>query len=164
MAESVVSKLLSLISPKEAEAKIVGSPEAMGMLRSMYTDVSGKDDYLSQQYKRIIERANNIPQTVEVNPAPGLADIYSGAGSYEGGKAFYDPQYKGEDAYNNIAHELLHFLSSATGKELTPQQQHDVIKILIGTSSYKPANELRGYTPPQGTSEQEAIIKSLFGE
>lgn len=164
MDNSIISKLVSLISPKEAEAKIAGSPEAMAFLRSMYGDVKSKDDYLSQQYRKIIERANNIPQTVEVNPAPGLGSIYHGAGSYEGGKAFYDPSYKGEDAYNNIAHELLHFLSEASGKELSLKEQHDVIQLLIGTSQYKSAEELRGYSAPQATPEQESVIKSLFGE
>jgi len=165
-ASSVLQSLLSQLSPKDAEAKIVGSKEAMELVAKMYSDSKNKDDFLAQQYQNIVNIAHRRPEEVSIQSAPGLSDVYEAAGEFDPqqDRILYDSNLSQENTYNSIAHELLHFLSKVNKTEMSPQQEHDIIKHILGTSTYKTAHELDGYAPPIPTLEQDSIIKSLLKE
>ncbi len=165
MANSIIQALLSLISPAEAEAKIVGSPQAMKLLREIIADTEGSEEYLPQIYNKIIKEAEKRPEEVEVLHLPGLNKIYGNAADFwPNNRIEYDPAFSKEDSANILSHELIHFLNNISKQKLDTQQQHSIIEKLLGTQVYKPAAELRGYIPPNMSTEDTAAIKSWLGE
>lgn len=166
---SILDYITSLISPKEAEAKITGEKEAIKIIKEILEQSEQKqDDYLYDMYKKIIHAAEKRPETVEIHQAPGLAQSsYSAVATHEAGKIHYDPSYTNKDLHNVIPHELMHFLNFLTDREPegTPvATQHDFIKSLLGTDSYKPASELQGYEKPTLNIDQLKLYQRMMGE
>ena len=158
---NVVDTLLSLLSPRNAEAKIVGDKESMQLIRDMYQ--KHQDNYLMSMYDKIVQAANNRPEEVAISQAPGLANIYGAAGDYANKQIHVDPSYQSEDKYGTIAHELVHFLNSVSDKPLSTDEQHSFIKTLLGSSTYVPFKDVQGYTPSPLTSEQSTTLESIIG-
>src|SRR6266581_9012155 len=102
--------LLNLISPNEANAKIVGDPKSMQLMREMYNEPN--NTYLRGMENSIVKAADKRPEQVSVNQAPGLTSAYGELGSYENGSVVYDPSQGKESVYTTMAHELFHFLNS----------------------------------------------------
>jgi hypothetical protein len=139
--------LADLLSPREAEAKIVGHPEAMAHLRRILSEAEGAGEELPRRYGEVIRRAEAVPQTVEIERWPGLSERYGHMAEYWPGqqRIGYDPQAVGANLDNPLIHELLHFLNSLLPEPYTESRQHQVIGTMLGTATYKPAEALRGY-------------------
>lgn len=163
----ILQSIADLISPRSAEAKIVGDPASMSLIRDRYEagkQLPQQNEYLSTMYNDIVAAAQNRPETVSVNSAPGLSHVYGAAGDYENSKVFYDPKYSTEDKYHTIAHELFHFLNEVTGENLSTKQQHELLKSILGTDIYKPTSELVQYKEPVLTDEQKNILQRIIGK
>jgi hypothetical protein len=161
--------LLSVISPKEAQAEIVGDRESMALVRAIYKAAEEKElkgDYLSKMYRKIISAADRHPETVSIRQAKGLSDVYNSVGDYNPGTKtiFLDQQYGVDDMSNVVPHELLHFLSSVTYGERPVDEQHSFIKSVLGTDVFKPASELEGYKEPTLTKEQSDMLMKMIGQ
>jgi len=151
MAWDVTDWLSSLIGPREAEAKVVGDPQAVGIIDRMAKNPS--PEYLAQQYRRIAQRAQAAPTTVQVWPNTG--DLPSGvAGMYEPAtqQITYDPSLGALNLRGTLSHELLHFLNQQSAQPLPDEaQQHAVMETQLGGYGYAPYQERQGATPPVGT-------------
>src|SRR5262245_33207754 len=79
MAWDVTDWLSSLLGPREAEATVVGDPQAVSIINRMAQNPS--TDYLAQQYGRIARRAIAAPETVDVWADPEVAQA-GAAGMY----------------------------------------------------------------------------------
>jgi len=76
----------------------------------------------------------------------------------------YDASKLGSDPDNTLAHELTHFLSSATKLDATIPEQHELIKGLLGTDTYRSAKELKAMPKPIQTPLQRNYLKQLLGK
>lgn len=163
----ILQSISDLISPRSAEAKIVGDPESMQLMRDRIQanqQLPQQNEYLNNMYNTIISAAQNRPETVHINQAPGLGNVYDSAGEYNNNQIFYDPKYSKEDNYHIITHELFHFLNDATGTKLSTDEQHNLLKSILGTDKYKPMSELIDTKQPVLTDEQKSILQRIIGK
>lgn len=153
---SLLETLLSLASPKSAEAKVVGSPEAMRILRGMMKP-GDPEDYLTQRYRQVVRRADQSPSQVEVLPAQEHLEGLKAAAAYypDTRTVLYNPTYPTPDLHENFAHELVHFLATEANKgKARPEEEHRLIRQFLGTDTYAPEARFSqsGFTPGRETS------------
>lgn len=164
---SILKWLSNIISPNVAEAKIVGDKEAIEIISDIYNRASAGEqsgDYLSSIYKKIIKVANETPKTVSVNTAPGLADVYGYGGEHRSGKVYYDPKYSKEELSNIISHELFHFLNYINKEPASLEDQHSLMKSILGTDVNIPIEQLKGYKAPALSDSQRKLLLNILGE
>jgi hypothetical protein len=156
---SLLETLLSLASPKSAEAKVVGSPEAMRILKGMAKpgEPGEAEDYLRQRYRQIVRRAEESPSQVEVFPNRELLAGLGAAGAYypDTRTIIYEPTYPTPDLHENFAHELTHFLATESNKgKARPEEEHRLIRQFLGTDAFDPERRFSqsGFTPGRETS------------
>lgn len=167
---TLLDEIMSWLGPKEAEAKIRGTPDAMDLVSDVWgqAEKQRSGDYLSDIYSQIFRAADAHPATVNIEPQPGLR--YGGsAGRYSTSwidpynEIRYDPSYPQEDMGNILGHELTHFLAQQSQPYVETPGQHSLIKMLLGTDKYKPASQLQGYKPPTITQQDRDIINRWLG-
>jgi hypothetical protein len=157
---SLLETLLSLASPKSAEAKVVGNPEAMRILKGMMKP-GDPEDYLAQRYRQVVRRADQSPSQAEVLPAQEHLEGLKAAAAYypDTRTVLYNPTYPTPDLRETLAHELVHFLAAEKNKgKARPQEEHRLIRQFLGTDTYDPEARfsLSGFTPGP-----EASLKDL---
>ncbi len=164
---SVADYLLSLLSPRSAEAKIITDPETTNILSNITKKAEvDRNDYLYGMYKAIIDAAERRPEVVDVIRTPNLERDTGNVGFFTENpyRIKYDASKLGSDPDNTLAHELTHFLSSATKLDATIPEQHELIKGLLGTDTYKSAKELKAMPRPIHTPLQRNYLKQLLGK
>jgi hypothetical protein len=145
--------LLSLLSPREASAEVVGDPYAINTLKDIKKDPS--QEYLPRQYRRIVNQAQEVPERVTVLPAQEMMQRMGAAAAYDPADqhVFYNPEVltPAENAKNSLVHELVHHLA-IYGRDPRPsnEEQHRLLETFLGASTYAPADELKGYVPSKG--------------
>ena len=159
-----LNDILSLLSPREAEAKVLADKRALEILRGIMENPS--EEYLPKTHKRIVQEANRIPQEVNVREGLKLRDVTGGVGAFYGDDStvLYDPELSNPDLTHTLPHELTHFLDAAKGLGTKPTKQHDIIELLLGAKRYKPAAELQGYQKPLIPPGYEEIIRQWLGQ
>lgn len=149
-----------MLSPKEASAEIRTDRQTATILNNARQQ--------STLWNKIISKAQEAQQVTHIKQQPGLSFEHNNAGQYNprDHTIEYDPELgSADDQQGTLVHELLHFLNGISGAPVGVDQSHEVIRTLLGTDSYTPAAKLRSYQrPPYTPPEQEAIIKSWFGE
>lgn len=126
----ILQSITSLLSPRAAEAKVVGNKEVIALLNKMANNESMSKP--ESTHRSIVRAASNDNKTVEVRSAPGLMDVYGNRGEYHSGtkKIFYDPT--GPDVNKTVAHELIHFLQTGMqGLQSPIEEQHIFINNLL---------------------------------
>lgn len=166
---STWDSVLSWFSPKSAEAKIVGDPEAMQLIRDIYGQAQQGEaggEYLSKVYRQIIDAAEKHAQTVTVRPTPGLDRVYERAAEYDTGtkEIRYDPSLGTDNLRNVLPHELMHFLFPAQGFNQPVDAQHELIRSVLGTDTYKEAPILEGFQQQPLSKDQHYILQRLLGD
>ena len=164
---AALSALARLLSPREADARVIGEPGTMALLRAVLDNPS--QEYLPQQYRRIIRKAEETPETVNVQPAPGLMQAERAAGAFSPGSGeseiVYDPSILQDDprnVVNVLAHELTHFLAmQSPGRTPSGAEQHRLIGTFLGSPTYAPAQQLEGYTPAGSVRDLELFEQLL---
>ena len=151
MDGSLLKSMLRWVTPAEAEAKVVGSPEAMRVLRGMLAP-GDPEDYLAQRYRQIVRSADQSPAQVEVLPAREPLANLGAAGAYypDTRTVFYEPTYPTPDLRENLAHELTHFLATEANQgQARPAEEHRLIRQFLGTDTFDPARRVSqsGFTP-----------------
>jgi hypothetical protein len=172
VADSILDSLWSLITPKEAEAKIVGGDAEMTMLGEvMRSNAAGKGQYLPDQYRRVIAAAQAHPATVTLEAAPGMmagqsprtGGVPITAGYLQDKRILYDPGLPKADLPNTIAHELTHFLNYNSPRPQGPAAQHALIKQMLGRDVYDPDTSLEGYQPGAVSPIDQAVWRRWLG-
>jgi hypothetical protein len=148
---SLLKGMLRWVTPREAEAKVVGSREAMGVMGGMLAP-GDPEDYLAQRYRQIVRRADEAPAQVEVLPAKEHLEGLGAAAAYypETRTVFYNPTYATPDLRENVAHELTHFLATEANQgRPRPEEEHRLIRQFLGTDTFDPARRFSqsGFTP-----------------
>jgi hypothetical protein len=148
---SLLKSMLRWVAPAEAEAKVVGSPEALAVLKGMLKS-GDPEDYLAQRYRQIVRRAEESPSQVEVFPAREHLSNLKAAGAYypDTRTVLYNPTYPTPDLRENFAHELTHFLATEANKgQARPEEEHRLIRQFLGTDTFDPARRFSqsGFTP-----------------
>jgi hypothetical protein len=163
MWDAVARYVASLVSPREAEATIVGAPDMLQLVEQVYGANAPQPGYIPQFYARTIRQAQRVPEEVELLGAPGMSSAtYGDAGLYQAGKIYLDPQMARQDIGHPLVHELLHFLSDRRGQQVPLNVQHELIKSLLGSPGHLTAAQVRGYQPPPLTPEQMRLLQQWF--
>jgi hypothetical protein len=157
---SLLKSMLRWVSPREAEAKVVGDRQAMGAVQGVME--REPVDYLTQRYQQILRRAEEKPQTVRLDANEALLSPLGLSAGYlpADRQVWYNPAVigSGTNLDNPLAHELTHFVVHQGSKEGRPwpsdEEQHRLIGQMLGTNLYTPAAELQGYVP-SGASLQD---------
>ena len=159
MDGSLLKSMLRWVTPREAEATVVGAPEAMRVLKGMMAP-GDPEDYLAQRYRQIVQRAEASPSQVEVLPAREHLANLGAAGAYypDTRTVFYEPTYPTPDLRENFAHELTHFLATEANQgQARPEEEHRLIRQFLGTDTFDPERRFSqsGFTP------RDANLKDL---
>lgn len=154
----IFNTIISALSPREAEAKVVGDKRAMAILSNIIANSqSNQGDKLNLTYADIVKAANALKNTVNVNAYPGISKSDTAehpAGEYipHQQQIYYDPRRSDiAQIPNTLVHELLHFLSYTvpnTNIQNDIPAQHNFIDNTIG-------NVARGIQPSQNLSDSD---------
>lgn len=151
---TLLEMLLQSLSPREASAKVVGDPYAQTTLNDIQSNPS--QGYLPRQYKRIVETASQVPETIAIQPNPDLMQRIGASAAYSPSKQIisYNSAVTkpAKNLQNPLVHELVHHLAMY-GKEPmvpSPDEQHRLLEMFLGTDKYETADKLRGFVPKQG--------------
>jgi predicted SprT family Zn-dependent metalloprotease len=154
---SLLKSMLRWVTPREAEAKVVGDPAATQAVQGVME--REPRDYLTQRYQQIVRRAEAEPQTVRLSANEALLSPLGLSAGYLPAErqVWYNPAVigAGSNLENPLAHELTHFVVHQGAKQGRPwpsdEEQHRVIEQMLGTNLYAPAAELQGYVPKDAT-------------
>jgi len=164
MAWDVKDWLSSLLGPREAEAEVMTTPSGQQMLQGLQAQPSG--DYLLDMYKRILDRAQAVPQTVSVLPDPQLAAREQAVGSFdpEANVIRYQTGKAPASTWNTLGHELLHFLNQQTAG-LSEGAQHAIMDKMLGAAREVHPSVYQNYQPEALTPVEHYVLRQwLTGE
>lgn len=154
-ADTFLDRLLSFVSPREAEAKVrTLDPQSEEYRRNIATqNAPDMDAFRRVLYQTILQKAEAEPREAQVGMAPLRGGRYgeftSGAanqGRYDRAGEFIAPpdaiRLSAElpwyqrvarfDPKTTLVHELLHFLSQEYGYSGTDTREHQLIDYLLG--------------------------------
>jgi hypothetical protein len=162
---SILDSLWSWVTPRAAEAKVVGEgPAEQQLLRDVEArNAQKKGQYLYDLYARILARAQADPQTVTLVQRPGYTARTGAMAAYypERQEIMYDPA-QGHGLTHMVPHELLHFLNAQTAKQ--PEDvQHAVMKKVLGMDVFDPGFVPQGYQPPPLSPEEQGLMHQWLG-
>lgn len=161
-----IGELLGWLGPREAEAKIMGSPQAMQTIRGLMADnTAQRGAYLPDMYNRIYRAADAHPRTVYIRDIAGLRNSVAGAAAeYEPGREeiVYDAALSREQLGDVLPHELLHFLNAQSRRPQAVPVQHSLIERLLGRSVLTPAPPGLDFQPGYLTPQEHDIIRAWF--
>lgn len=163
--------LIEALGPSKAEAKISGTPEAMDLVRDLWSAAEVKrSQYLPDMYSRIYRAAEAKPEEVFISPRQDILKRGS-LGEYQDypHRILYVPNPPKDVKYgveNTIPHELVHFLNATSDRPQNVGVQHDLIYELIGGAFTNPGvtGAIPGAPPRAMTPMQRAILEKWFGQ
>lgn len=146
-----VSQAVSLLSPRAAEARVAGSGPAMRVVQGM--GESTEPTYMKGLYKHIARQVAGAPETVTFTPATQALKAQGFAAAYDPQtkQIFYNDEMPPEDLRGSLAHEMMHFLAQHRGTPLSTDEQHAVIKTMMGSEFFEPYADIRANTLPRTT-------------
>jgi len=164
MAWDIKDWLSSLLGPREAEAEVLTTPSGQQMMQGLQAQPSG--DYLLDMYKRILDRAQAVPQTVSVLPDPQLMAREQAVGSFdpEANVIRYQTGKAPASTWNTLGHELLHFLNQQTA-QVPVETQHALMDRMLGAAREVHPAVYQNYQPEPLTPVEHYVLRQwLTGE
>ena len=161
-AEQILYWVLAHLGPMDASARVLAAgPQEAQMLEDIaMRNKMQPGQYLPDMQQRILEAAQRHPADVTVRAMPQLRKgeytvggqtkktVPSTAAFNPGTQEiYYDPSLPAQDMPNTMAHELLHFLNSQSGRQLPLAAQHAIIQEVLGTNLYNPQITRGPYQP-----------------